>query len=79
MGNDIDKELSEKYCPRFAKIAVDKGFVTAAQAKEALNEQMDDDLANKPHRLIGRILMEKGWLTAPQIEIVLNELFKKKG
>jgi hypothetical protein len=77
MGNDIEKELSEKYCPRFAKIATDKGFITADQAKEALAEQMDDDLSNKPHRLIGRILLEKKWLTSLQIEIVLNELLKK--
>jgi len=77
MGNDIEKELSEKYCPRFAKIAADKGFITVDQAKEALAEQMDDDLSNKPHRLIGRILLEKRLLTSFQIEIVLNELLKK--
>jgi hypothetical protein len=77
MGNDIEKELSEKYCPRFAKIASDKGFITSEQAKEALAEQMDDDLSNKPHRLIGRILLEKGWVTTHQIEIVLNELLKR--
>ena len=77
MGNEVDKELSGKYCPRFAKIAVDKGFVTAEQAKEALTEQMDDNISNRPHRLIGRIFLEKGWLTAQQIELVLNDLFKK--
>jgi len=78
MGNDIEKELSEKYCPRFAKIAADKGFITVDQAKEALAEQMDDDLSNRPHRLIGRILLEKRLLTSFQIEIVLNELLKKQ-
>jgi hypothetical protein len=78
MGNDIEKELSEKYCPRFAKIAADKGFITVDQAKEALAEQMDDDLSNKPHRLIGRILLEKRLLTSFQIEMVLNELLKKE-
>jgi hypothetical protein len=77
MGKDIEKELSEKYCPRFAKIAADKGFITVEQAKEALAEQMDDDLSNRPHRLIGRILLEKRLLTSFQIEIVLNELLKK--
>jgi len=76
MGNDVNKELSEKYCPRFAKIAADKGFITVEQAKEALAEQMDDDLSNRPHRLIGRILLEKRLLTSFQIEIVLNELLK---
>lgn len=77
MGKDIEKELSEKYCPRFAKIAADKGFITVEQAKEALAEQMDDDLSNRPHRLIGRILLEKRLLTSFQVEIVLNELLKK--
>lgn len=77
MAEDLEKELSQKYCPRFAKIAVDKGFITAEQAKKALAEQMDDDLANKPHRLIGRILLEKGLLTALQIEKILTDLLKK--
>ncbi|MBI4848085.1 MAG: hypothetical protein HY808_05835 [Nitrospirae bacterium] len=79
MGNEVDKELSEKYCPRFAQLAVEKGFITSDQAKKALSEQVDDNLANRPHRLIGRILLEKGWITAQQIETVLNEMFKKVG
>jgi len=77
MGNDVNKALSEKYCPRFAQVAVEKGFVTSEQAKKALSEQMDDNLSNKPHRLIGKIFLDKGWLTPLQIEIVLNDLFKK--
>ncbi len=39
MTEDIDKEISGKYCNRFGVIAVDKGFVTADQLKEALTEQ----------------------------------------
>ena len=42
MTEDIDKEISGKYCNRFGVIAVDKGFVTADQLKEALTEQADD-------------------------------------
>lgn len=76
MEDDVDKGLSKKYCPRFGKIAVDMGFVTAEQLKEALTEQIDDDISNRPHRLIGRIFFEKGWMTNKQIDIVLNELFK---
>ncbi len=60
MTEDIDKETSGKYCNRFGVIAVDKGFVTADQLKEALTEQADDNLFNKPHRLIGRIFFDKG-------------------
>jgi len=77
MGNDVNKELSEKYCPRFAQVAVEKGLVTSEQAKKALSEQMDDNISNKPHRLIGKIFLDKGWLKPLQIEMVLNELFKK--
>ena len=76
MAEDIDKEISGKYCNRFGVIAVDKGFVTADQLKEALTEQADDNLFNRPHRLIGRIFFDKGWMTDKQIDIVLNELFK---
>ena len=76
MSNDIDKEISGKYCNRFGVIAVGKGFVTADQLKEALTDQADDNLSNRPHRLIGRIFFDRGWMTDEQIDIVLNELFK---
>lgn len=76
MSNDIDKGISAKYCIRFGVIAVDKGFVTADQLKEALTYQADDNLSNRPHRLIGRIFFDRGWMTDEQIDIVLNELFK---
>jgi hypothetical protein len=78
MENGIDKKISEKYCKRFGMIAVDKGFVTPDQLKEALTEQADDNLSDRPHRLIGRIFFDKGWITDGQIDIVMNELFKLK-
>jgi hypothetical protein len=59
-GRNIERKILEKYCNRFGIIAVDKGFVTADQLKEALTEQADDNLSNKPHRLIWRIFFEKG-------------------
>ena len=62
MESNVDKELSKKYCPRFAQLAVELSFVSPEQVKEALAEQLDDDLANRQHRLIGRILLEKGWM-----------------
>ncbi len=77
MADDVDKELSEKYCPRFGMIAIDMGFVTADKVKKALSEQVDDNISNKPHRLIGRILLDNGWLTPQQIEQVMNKLFKE--
>ena len=76
MAKDIDRELSEKYCPRFAQIANEKGFVSSDQVKTALSEQVEDDLSDRQHRLIGSIFLEKGWMNPEQIEIVLNELFQ---
>jgi hypothetical protein len=75
---DVYKRLSKKYCPRFGKIAVDKGFVTAKQLKEALVEQVEDNIFNRPHRLIGSIFFGHGWITDKQIDIVLYELFEEK-
>ncbi len=59
---------------RFGKIAVDMGFVTAEQLKEAITEQVEEDLAGKPHRPIGKILLENGWMTEEQNDIVVKEL-----
>lgn len=74
--DDIDRELSSKYCQRFGCLAVEMGFTTPEQVKTALAEQVEDDLANRPHRLMGRILLDQGWITPEQVEAVLNELFK---
>ncbi len=77
MSRQVDRTLS-KYCHRFGMIAVDQGFVTAAQLKEAMNEQIDDGLMNRPHRIVGRILLDRGWMTYQQIERVMNELFRER-
>ena len=74
--DNVDKELSDKYCQRFGCLAVEMGFSTGDQVKEALSEQVEDNIATRPHRLMGRILLDKGWITPQQIEVVLNELFK---
>jgi hypothetical protein len=76
LENDAYKNLSGEYSPQFGQIAVDMGFVTAMQLKEALVEQVEDDFSNKPHRFIGRILSEHGWITSEQIDIVLDILSK---
>ena len=76
MENDFIKKLTAT--TRFGKIAVDMGFVTAEQLKEAITEQVEDNLADKPHRSLGEILLENGWITDEQINIALKELFQKK-
>ena len=72
----VEKKVSDKYDHRFGYLAVEMGFATAEQVKDALAEQIEDNLANKPHRLVGAILLENGWITPQQIDTVLNELFK---
>jgi hypothetical protein len=74
MDNNIDKKLPQNYYPRFAATAVFRGFVTAQQVKEALTEQLEDNILNKPHRQIGQILLTNNWITTEQIDIVLHEM-----
>ena len=70
MPNEIRDKL---YLKRFVHIAVEKKFVTPEQVKQALQEQIEDNLTQKPHRQLGRILLENGWMTAQQVEVVLIE------
>jgi hypothetical protein len=65
----------KEYCRRFGKIAVDEGYASPERVKMALEEQVSDDLADKPHRLLGAILFEKSWITPEQIDAVLKKLF----
>jgi hypothetical protein len=60
--------------PRFGKLAVDFGYITPQQLREALLEQLDDDLAERPHRAVGTILLDRGWMTLRQVETVLDRL-----
>ncbi len=67
------------YCSRFGTIAVESGLLTPEQVKQALDEQVDDDLAGRPHRVIGAICFSHGWLTPRQIEQILNAMFFARG
>lgn len=66
----------QQYCSRFGKIAVDCGYLDAAQLQQALREQVDDNLAERPHRVLGAICFDHGWMTPGQIEDVLNIMFR---
>ncbi len=70
--NGIEKE----YRPRSGQIAVELGFITKAQLKQAINEQVDDDLSYSPHRFLVEIFLDKGWINREQVDIILDELFK---
>jgi hypothetical protein len=74
VDNNIDKKMPQNYYPRFAATAVLMGFVTAEQVKEALTEQLEDNILNKPHRQLGQILLTRNWITSEQIDIVLHDM-----
>ena len=71
----VDKSVSQKYCYRFGKIAVQKNFINEDQLKEAIIDQLEDNLNDRPHRLIGKILIDKDLMSLEQVNEVLNELF----
>ena len=78
MTDDNGRKPEKKYNPRSGQIAVKLGFIRGEQLKEAVNIQIDDDLANRHHRFLGEILLEKGWITREQLDILLDELFKEE-
>lgn len=71
-------DVTKKYCIRFGKIALDKGYITEEQLYEAIRLQVEDDIKRRPHRVLGRILFEMGVMSTKEIDDVLNELFKQK-
>lgn len=75
MDRDVDKEVSQKYCYRFGKIAVQKKFINDDQLKGGIIDQLEDNLNDRPHRLIGKILIDKDLMSLEQVNEVLNELF----
>lgn len=77
MADDVRKDISRKYCPRFGQIAVESGFIDEAQLTEALGVQVSEELAGQEHRLLGAILFEKEWMSAAQIDRVMTALFKR--
>jgi hypothetical protein len=66
-------QFTVEYCRRFGQVAVERGYVTPEQLKEALADQVDDDLSERRHRLLGEILFEKNWMTANQVVAVVDE------
>ena len=66
------------YYPRSGHIAVVLGFISMDQLKEAMSQQIDDDLNDRPHRFLGEILLDKGWITHDELNIILDELYKEE-
>jgi len=67
-----------EFTRRFGMIAVNRGYVTPIQLKEALAEQVEDDLSDRSHRLLGTIFFEKNLMTPNEIEQVVEELVRDK-
>lgn len=74
--SELKGHPSDKYCPRFGHLAVEMGYVSSKQLKEALSEQVDDNLSGRPHRILGAIFFDRGWMSPGQIEEVLNRMFQ---
>lgn len=74
----LDRKQSGPFCSRFGTIAVELGFISVEQLKQALEEQVDDDLNSRPHRVLGAICFSQEWMTPEQIDVVLNHMFKAR-
>ncbi len=74
MAKGKEEHSLDLQCLRFGRIAYKQGYVNLEQLHEALCEQINDNIANRPHRLLGTILMERAWITPVQIESVMKEL-----
>lgn len=77
MTDDIRKQLSQKYCPRFGQLAVQFGFITEEQLIDALARQVREELNGNGHRLLGEILFEIEVMSAKAIDEVMTELFRR--
>jgi len=66
----IEKMLKK----RFGTIAVNKGFISEEQLKEALAIQAQENIGRGTHRLIGQILLERGFIKESQIDEVLETM-----
>ncbi len=76
MLNSIETGVEKQYHPRSGQVAVEMDFINVVQLKQALVEQVDDDLANRPHRFLGEILVDNCWISLEQLDIILHELFR---
>jgi hypothetical protein len=70
--------FQREYYPRSGHIAVILGFITMEQLKEAMSQQIDDDLNDRPHRFLGEILMDNEWITHDDLNIILDELYQEE-
>ena len=56
----------------FGEIAIQKGYVTTAQVKQALEIQREMRRSGEGHKLIGVLLVELGYLSPDEVVEVLE-------
>jgi hypothetical protein len=56
----------------FGEIAIERGYVTVAQVKQALEIQREMRRAGEGHKLIGVLLVELGYMSPKQVMEVLE-------
>lgn len=78
LADEAGSSGTQQYCPRFGQLAVEFGFVSPTQVRQALLEQWDDQRAGRPHRVLGAIFFAHNWMTPGEIDRVLNELFRRR-
>ncbi len=59
---------------RFGSIAVRRKYVTLEKVQAALAEQMEEDVAGRPHRRLDEILLEHDWITDDQVQSIVEEM-----
>ncbi len=59
---------------RFGTAACLKGYVTIDQLRQALSEQLEEDISGKAHRFLGEILNQKNWITKEHVAEILAYL-----
>ena len=65
---------TNEYEIRFGDLAIDKGFITAPQLRQALEIQAAEAAEKKDRRLIGQILFDSNMIKASQIDEILGSL-----
>lgn len=68
----------KQYEKRFGVIALEKGFITAANLIKALSIQADENIKKGRHRLIGEILLGMDSMSAKQIEEVVSTIIRER-
>ena len=69
MGDD------DRYRKLFGEVALEMGYVNAAQLYEALTVQQRRKTEGLPDKLLGQVLLELGHVTTEQIQEIVEKLY----